>query len=328
MTIVRERWPFARPFRITGHTFTELDLVVVALEQDGRRGRGEAAGVYYLGDDAEHVVAQLEDVRADIEAGMSRVALRTRLPRGGARNALDCALWDLEAALSGKPVWALAGMAPPRPLTTTFTIGAGEPEEMAATARRYSEALAIKLKLVGDDRDAARVHAVWRARPDVWLGVDANQGLVRASFDRLMPTLVECGVKLIEQPFAIGREAEFDGIQSTIELAADESVQDSADIAAMQGRVSVINIKLDKCGGLTEGLLMVEACKRAKLKIMVGNMVGTSLSTGPAYLLGQHCDVVDLDGPIHLAYDRAPEASYAAGKVTCPAEAWGSGEAC
>ena len=190
LQVAVEKWPLKAPFRITGFTFTEVDVVVATLGCDGHVGRGEAAGVYYRNDVAATMTQQIEAVRADIESGIDRETLQRLLPAGGARNAVDCALWDLEAKMSGTPAWKLAGLDPPVPLVTTFTIGAEDPVQMAQTATSYAGAQAIKLKLTGTPVDAERVRAVRAARPEVWLGVDANQGFTRASLADLMPVLL------------------------------------------------------------------------------------------------------------------------------------------
>jgi L-alanine-DL-glutamate epimerase-like enolase superfamily enzyme len=221
----------------------------------------------------------------------------------------------------------MADLDRPRRLLTTFTCGADTPEKMAAAARAYKDARAIKIKLTGEPVDAERVRAVREARADVWLGVDANQGLSRSSLEQLMPTLVQTHTKLIEQPFTIGQEALLDGFQSPIPIAADESVQTLADVPGLVGRFNVMNIKLDKCGGLTEGLAMARAARRLGLDTMVGNMLGTSLGMAPAFLVGQLCQVVDLDGPVFLKADRAIAVDYSDGTIACPEALWGgSGE--
>jgi L-alanine-DL-glutamate epimerase-like enolase superfamily enzyme len=271
------------------------------------------------------MVALIESQRTNIEAGIDREGLRQLLPPGGARNAVDCAMWDLEARLAGEPAWKLAGLGLPSPLVTTFTVGANPPEKMAEAAVAYRGARAIKLKLTGAAEDAERVRAVRRALPDVWLGIDANQGFTRASLEELLPVLLSAKVQLVEQPFPVGREADLDGLQCPIPLAADESVQDSADIAPLAGRFNVINIKLDKCGGLTEALTMAQLARKHGLDVMVGNMTGTALSTAPALLLGQLCKIVDLDGPIFLREDRKPGTVYADGTVWCDPAVWGGG---
>jgi L-alanine-DL-glutamate epimerase-like enolase superfamily enzyme len=319
-----EQWPLITPFRITGYTFEVLDVLLVSLEREGQVGRGEAAGVYYKNDKPAAMIKQIEAQRSRIEAGITRDAAQTLLPPGGARNALDCALWDLEAKLTNQAAWQIAGLEPPRPIITTFTCGAEPPEKMAATARAYKGARAIKLKLTGDPIDADRVRAVRESRPEAWIGVDANQGFTRASLERLMPVLVETRVELIEQPFPIGQESLLDGFQSPIPVAADESAQTLADVPGLVGRFNVVNIKLDKCGGLTEGLAMARAARKLGLDTMVGNMLGTSLAMAPAFLVGQLCRVADLDGPVFLKTDRAAPVQYADGLINCPGAVWGN----
>lgn len=320
-----ESLPLAAPFRISGYEWENIDVLTVSLQKDGHTGRGEAAGVYYRDDRPVTMLQQVESLRAIIQAGITRDGLQKLLPPGGARNALDCALWDLEAKLSGRRAWQAAGLDEPRPILTTFTCGADEPQKMAATAARtYAHAKAIKLKLTGDSVDAERIRAVREARKDVWLGVDANQGFTRGALVRLMPVLLEANVKLIEQPFRIGEEAQLDGLRSPIPIAADESVQHLADVPGLIGRFNVMNIKLDKCGGLTEGLAMARTARKLGLQVMVGNMLGTSLAMAPAFLLGQLCDVVDLDGPVFLKSDRASAVQYRDGMITCPEGLWGS----
>ena len=201
-----EEWPRATPVRITGYTFDVIKVLVVRLEKDGVVGQGEAAGVYYLADDVRSMCEQIGSLRARIETGIDRESLQAMLPPGGARNALDCALWDLEAKLSGRPAWQIADLDEPRPLLTVFTCHADEPERMAERARGYTGARAIKLKLTGEPIDVERVRAVRASLPDVWLGVDANQGFNRALLERFMPELIRERVALIEQPFPIGQD--------------------------------------------------------------------------------------------------------------------------
>lgn len=325
LEVSRDRVPLSAPFTITGYTFTDVAVVVARLGDRGVHGEGEAAGVYYLDDDADHMEAAIESVRRDIEAGIDREALRKLLPPGGARNALDCALWDLESKLSGKPAWRIAGLDAPRPLVTTFTIPADEPGAMASKALEYAQARSIKLKLTGEPGiDEERVRAVRKARPDVWLGVDANQGFDTTSLAALMPALIACQVKLVEQPFVRGREADLESFRCPIPVAADESVQGLAEIEPQVGRFDIINIKLDKCGGLTEGLAMAAEARRLGLGVMVGNMVGTSLAMAPAWILGQLCDINDLDGTLFIARDRKPSIRFEQGKVSYPDHGWGA----
>ena len=317
----------AEPFRISGYVFEATDLVVVTLSDGEHRGRGEAAGVYYLDDNAANMMAVLENRRADIERCASREELRSILPPGGARNAVDCAMWELEASRAGEPAWRLAGLDSVRPLVTTFTLGADEPATMAQKARGFDHAKAIKIKLTGElELDIARVAAVRAARPDVWLGVDANQGFAIGELEALVDAMAGQNVSLVEQPLARGREADLQGFESRIPLAADESALSLDDVPGLVGRFQVLNIKLDKCGGLTEALLMAQEARRLGLGVMVGNMTGTSLAMAPAFVVGQLCDFVDLDGPIFMAEDRTPSVTYRDGTIWCPDEVWGSGE--
>ena len=306
MTAAVESWPLKWPFFITGHVFNASEIVVVTLSDGANVGRGEAAGVYYHGDRPETLLRGVEALRGEIEAGLTRESLNKLVPPGGVRNALDCALWDLEAQRTGRTVLDLAGMGPAAPLLTTCTVSAGEPDAMAASAASYSGARAIKLKLLGDGRDAERVKAVRAVCPDVYLAVDANQGFTPETLDDVWPTFVACRVELVEQPFAIGQDHLLDGRTRSIPIAADESAQSLADVSGLLGRYDVVNIKLDKCGGLTEGLAMAREVKRLGMKVMVGNMTGTSLAMAAAFVLGQLCDVVDLDGPMFLSEDRTP----------------------
>lgn len=315
-----------RPFAITGYVFTAVPAIVVTLTDGEHRGRGEAAGVYYLDDDVPHMVEMIEAVRPQIEAGLSREELQQKLPPCGARNALDCAMWELEAARTGQSVWQLAGIDGPKPLITTLTAGAASPEAMAEDARGYTGAKAIKLKLTGEpDLDIARVEAVRAACPDAWIGVDANQGYGIENLRSVLPAFVRSGVKLVEQPLRRGDEQPLDGFESPIPIAADESVLSCADIPGLVGRFDMINIKLDKCGGLTEALAMVQLARKLDLEVMVGNMGGSSWAMAPAFVVGQYCNVVDLDGPVMLAVDRDPAVEYKDGLIWCDDKVWGRG---
>jgi L-alanine-DL-glutamate epimerase-like enolase superfamily enzyme len=338
-------WPIKAPFHITGYTFTAFDALILELTDElGHVGRAEAQGVYYHKDTPVTMQAQVEALRERIESGLTREALQQLLPAGGARNVLDCALWDLDAKralrtastrsallsssvsfslIARAPVWELAGLGAPKPLLTTYTVGAEDPAVMAQRASEFVGARAIKLKLTDDDSNAERVLAVRKARPDVWLMVDANQGFTRESFARLLPTFVEARVDVVEQPFPVGNEAWLDGLARPIQLAADESVLDRNDLAKMVGRVDVINIKLDKCGGLTEALAIAHEARELGFKLMVGNMGGSSLAMAPSFVVGQLCDVVDLDGPVNLLADYLPSVEYQDGRIWCPESLWG-----
>jgi len=279
-----EKLPLVQAFHITGYTFTECEMLVVDLDDGKVSGRGEGIGVYYRGDTPKTMLAQIEALREIIESGVTRHQLLYLLPAGGARNALDCALWDLEAKRKGQPVWQLLCMTAPKPLLTTFTLGADDPEIVADEARKLVDARAIKIKLTNDDRNAERVRAV---------------------------------------PFPVGQEAWLDGLNSPIPIAADESVQDHEDLQQLEGRVQVINIKLDKCGGLTEALRLARTARQLGFDLMVGNMGGSSWSMAPAFVVGAMCSFVDLDGPIFISADRTPSVSYQDGYVWCPDSVWG-----
>lgn len=322
-----EKWALKVPFHITGYTFDVFDALVVSLQEGSHVGRGEALGVYYHDDTPVSMQAQVEALRERIEDGVTRQQLLQLLPAGGARNAIDCALWDLEAKRAGRPVWMLAGLDAPRPLLTTFTVGAAEPATMAEAARSFPAARALKLKLTDDGLNADRVRAVRAACPDAWIMVDANQGFTRESFAHLLPALVDAGIAVVEQPFPIGSEAWLDGLDSPIMIAADESVQDHHDLPSLVGRVGMINIKLDKCGGLTEALAMAEQARGLGFELMVGNMSGSSLAMAPAFVLGQLCKVVDLDGPVFLRGDPQPSATYEDGRIWCDDAVWGGPQA-
>jgi len=323
LRLVIEHFPYHQPFRIAGHVFAETAVLLAEIAEGDHVGRGEAAGVYYLHDDAPHMLAEAERVRGAIEAGAGRDALQGLLPPGGARNALDCALWALEAHQSGKPVWELAGLDPPRPLLSTLTLGADAPEVMAAAALTLYPLAPVKVKLTGDlALDSARVAAIRAARPEAWIGVDANQGYDRASLEQLLPVLMVHGIAQLEQPLRRGDEAALDGLARPLPFVADESALCLADTDVLAGRFDLVNIKLDKCGGLTEALAIARRARELGLGVMVGNMMGTSLAMAPSFIVGQFCDVVDLDGPTFLARDRQPSVTYAGGHINCTPAIW------
>jgi L-Ala-D/L-Glu epimerase len=325
LDVAVETLRLAQPFRISGHVFETAEVVYVTLDDGKCRGRGEAAGVYYMQDDLAHMTQALQRAKAEIEAGPTRQQLRQILPPGGARAAVDAALWELEALRAGTSAWRLAGLDSVRPVRTTLTVSADTVEAMAARAVGYSSAKAIKVKLTGElELDLARVTAIRAARPDVWLGVDANQGYTIGKLPELVRGLRAQRVSLLEQPLPRGREADLQGFDSPIPIAADESVLSLAEMADVVGRFDVINIKLDKCGGLTEGLMMAEAARQLGLDVMVGTMIGTSLATAPAFILAQQCSIVDLDGPTFLVKDRSPSVVYRDGDLFAGDDVWGA----
>jgi L-alanine-DL-glutamate epimerase-like enolase superfamily enzyme len=325
LTVEKAAIRFAEPFRITGYVFEAMPSIIAQIVEGESMGRGEAAGVYYLGDDQDHMLGMIEPVRAAIEAGLSREDLQEALPPCGARNALDCALWELDSRLQQIAVWKLAGVPRPKPLITTFTLPADDPSVLALKVRRLSFAKAIKLKLDGDvDTDRERMKAVRDARPDVWLAVDANQGFVPADLDALGSAARDHSVSLIEQPLKRGEEESLEGWEPGIPVAADESILDLAELEDRARYFDVINIKLDKCGGLTEALKMARAARTLGKRVMVGNMGGSTLAMAPGFVLGQTCDIVDLDGPYGLAEDPLAEHIYRDGAIFVPEGLWGS----
>jgi L-alanine-DL-glutamate epimerase-like enolase superfamily enzyme len=315
---------FAEPFRISGYVFEAMPSIVATVSDRDLVGRGEAAGVYYLGDDQSRMVETVERVRSDVEAGLTREDLQALLPPCGARNALDCALWELESKLTRVPVWRLAGVPKPKALITTFTLPADDPSVLAIKVTRLGFAKAIKLKLDGNvDADRERITAVRRARPDVWLGVDANQGFVADDLDALGKAARDSRVSLIEQPLKRGEEAALEGWKPGIPIAADESILDLKELHERAHYFDVINIKLDKCGGLTEALKMAREARLSGKQVMVGNMGGSTLAMAPGFVLAQLCDVVDLDGPYGLADDPLAAQIYREGMIFVPDAIWG-----
>lgn len=319
-----EQWATLQPFRITGRTFETFDCVVAELAEDGNAGRGEALGVYYTDDRLPAVVAQLENMRAEIQGGISREDLQHLLQPGGARHCIDMALWDLESRLLGRSVWALAGVAA-TPVETVYTIGLERgPEAMAEKAARAPHPL-LKVKLDGD-RPVQRIEAIRKRRPDARLTVDANQGWSFEQLKEVVAPMQRLGVIFIEQPLPRGEDAELEGYKAPLPLCADESCLHLGELEEASRRYRMINIKLDKCGGLTEGLALAKAARAKNLGLMVGCMGGTSLSMAPAHVLAQCCDFVDLDSPLLLKNDRMGGFDYQSGQVTVgPDFCWGTG---
>lgn len=324
LNVERAATRFAQPFRISGYLFEAMPSIVAYISEGPQIGRGEAAGVYYLGDDQNRMIAEVDQVRSAIEAGASRADLQLLLPPCGARNALDCALWELDSRLTGKPVWQIAGIGPPRSLTTTFTLASDPPAQIAEKIKGIGFAKAIKLKLEGNlEQDRERVAVVRRARPDVWLSVDANQGFNGDDLEELAQIVSDFSVSLVEQPVARGQERALDGWNPGVPVAADESVLHLGELDERVAFFDVINIKLDKCGGLTEALAMAHAARAMGKKTMIGNMGGSTLAMAPGFIIGQSCDYIDLDGPISLAQDPFAANIYSGGEIFVPEVVWG-----
>lgn len=312
-----ENWMALIPFRIARQTSDDFPCVVCEIGQDGRIGRGEALGVYYLGETEKSMLAQLDSIAGDLAGGAGRQELLELLPPGGARCAADAALWDLEAQLSGTSAWNTAGVAPD-PVETVFTIGLeAEPEEMGARAAAASDLTLFKIKL-NNDRPVERVAAIRDARPDSRLVVDVNEAWNFERLKEVAPELAALDVKMIEQPLPRGKDSELEDYASPLPLCADESCQDTTDLDDLVPRYQMINIKLDKTGGLTHGLELAQAARTKSLGLMVGCMGGTSLCMAPIHVLAQLADFVDIDGPLLLKHDRLGGFDYDRGMVSLP----------
>ena len=303
LTVRTERWPIAGAFTIARGAKTQAEVVVAEVGDGTQTGRGECVPYARYGETVAGVAAAIEAMRAPLAEGLDRQMLQSAMPAGAARNALDCALWDLEAKASGQAVHALAGLPAPRALVTAYTISLGMPDAMAQATRKASARKLLKVKL-GGEGDAARIAAVRAAAPNAELIVDANEAWCANNLAGNLAACEEAGVTLVEQPLPAGDDAALASIARPIPVCADESVHDRASLAALAGKYDAANIKLDKTGGLTEAFAMALEAERLGLRLMVGCMVATSLSMAPAMLLAQRARVVDLDGPLLLARDR------------------------
>lgn len=323
VSIHTESWLAITPFRISNNTWNDFPCVICELEQDGAIGRGEALGVYYLDETLGSMTAQLEDVTRELAAGADRQQLLQLLPPGGARMAADAALWDLEAQLTGRTAWSMAGVEP-GPIETVFTIGLEDtPEMMAAKALAATDISLFKVKL-NADRPVERIAAIRAARPEVRLVVDVNQGWTFAELQRYAPELHALDVTMIEQPLPRGGDAELEGYEAPLPLCGDESCLHLGELDDAVRRYQMINIKLDKTGGLTHGLELAHAARERGLDLMVGCMGGTSLAMAPHHVIAQLCDFVDIDGPLLIRNDRLGGLHYDKGIVTLPERAfWG-----
>jgi L-alanine-DL-glutamate epimerase-like enolase superfamily enzyme len=323
LTVRAESWPIAGSFTISRGSKTQADVVLVEIREGAHVGRGECVPYAHYGETIAGTIAAIEQRRSQLEAGLDRAALQDAMPRGAARNAVDCALWDLEAKRAGRPAWQLAGLSPPRAVTTAYTLSLDTVENMAAAARANADRPLLKLKLSGPG-DLDRVRAVHENAPRARLIVDANEAWTPDIFAELAPQLSRLGVELIEQPLPAADDHALTDLARPVLVCADESCHGLANLPALRGKYDAINIKLDKTGGLTEALHVAAAAKAAGLAIMVGCMVSTSLSMAPALLLAQAARWVDLDGPLLLAQDREPGLVYRRNLVQ-PAEPvlWG-----
>ena len=307
--VQKEVWPLKGIFRIARGARTQAEVVSVRLEHKGFVGRGECVPYARYEEDCDSVIAQLEAVRAHVKACLDIESCQSLLPAGTARNALDCALWDLRAKSLNQPVWALAGLPEPKPLVTAFTISLDTPEAMTQAALAATGRPILKVKL-GGEHDLVCVRAVAKARPDARLIVDANEGMRPDTLPGLLSEARSLNIDVVEQPFAASKDSRLGQVAAPIAICADESFHTSADIERLVQNYDAVNVKLDKTGGFTEALKSMREARAAGLRIMMGCMVGTSLVTAPAVLLAQVADWVDLDGPLLLNHDRDPGLVY------------------
>ena len=317
-----EIWPLKEVFRISRGSRTEARVVVVTVSDDEQIGRGECVPIRRYDQSTASALAQIESVKS--EKSVDRQQLRKLLPAGAARNALDCALWDLEAKRSGKRAWELANVSMAAEVETSFTISLDTPAKMGLAAKAVAKLPILKVKLGGDDIDLARVKNVRQNAPNARLLIDANESWSPEHYKRVMPAFRQCGITLIEQPFPAAADEVLETLDHPVPVCADESCHTSADLPRLKNRYEVVNVKLDKTGGLTEALRLCERARESGFKLLIGCMVGTSLSMAPARLLASNADYVDLDGPLLLARDREHGLSYRDGKIGIPSrELWG-----
>ncbi|RJG44979.1 N-acetyl-D-Glu racemase DgcA [Mesorhizobium sp. DCY119] len=323
LSVNAERFPIAGTFTISRGSKTEAEVIVCTISDGSFVGRGECVPYKRYGETMEGVRDAIEAIAPAIAAGMGRKALIDAMPAGAARNAVDCALWDLEAKTSGNPVWRELSQTPPTSLETAYTLSLGTPEAMAAQARENAGRPLLKVK-IGGDNDIARIRAVTEAAPNSRIILDANEGWTDENIRENLAAAAKLGIALIEQPLPVGKDGILRQVPHLVPLCADESVHGVDDLEKLAGLYDAINIKLDKAGGLTAALALRDRAKDLGFSIMVGCMVGTSLAMAPAVLLAQSADFVDLDGPLLLARDREPGLLYRGSEVSPPdAALWG-----
>jgi L-alanine-DL-glutamate epimerase-like enolase superfamily enzyme len=323
LEIYLEEWPIRGSFTISRGSRTKAEIIVVELSEGTHLGRGECVPYARYGESLESVRRQIEELAGAITSGLSREELQDALPAGAARNALDCAMWDLDAKRAGASVWELAGLPAPGPLTSAYTLSLDSPSVMRDAACDNAARPLLKLKLAGPD-DLARVEAVRSGAPDAAIIVDANEGWTADIYAALAPKLAALGVEMIEQPLPADADAALAEMERPVPVCADESCHDRASLPELEGRYDMINIKLDKSGGLTEALALKTQAEAMDFKVMVGCMLSTSLAMAPALLVAQGVQVVDLDGPLLLAQDRDHGLRFE-GSLVHPAETalWG-----
>ena len=323
LTIAQESWPVAGAFTISRGSKTSAEVVVVTLEDEGNQGRGECVPYPRYDETVEGVVSALEAARTRIEAGFSHADIPSLVKPRAARNALDCALWDLEAKRTQKPAWQLALLQQPHPMVTAYTLSLDTPEAMAKAAAEAAHRPLLKLKL-GREGDAERLRLIRQAAPASRLIIDANEGWTLSTLPGLLKVCAEVGVELVEQPLPAADDEALRHITHDVPICADESAHDRHTLSELVGKYDAINIKLDKTGGLTEALALAQTAKEMNFKIMVGCMLATSLAMAPAMLVAQSAHVIDLDGPLLLARDRNPGITFDGSLMyPPPPELWG-----
>ena len=324
LTAKHESFPIAGTFTISRGSKTTVEVVVVELTENGVTGRGECVPYARYGESIASVMAQIQEMEGALGQGMDRHALNDAMPAGAARNAIDCALWDLDAKRSGMPAWKAAGFSQaPQALVTAYTLSLDTPENMAKAAEKNASRPLFKLKLTGDG-DLERVAAVRAAAPDTRLIVDANEGWSPEMVEPFSEKLGALGVEMIEQPLPAAQDAILADLAHPVPLCADESAHARKGLPSLIGKYDVINIKLDKTGGLTEALLLRAEAEAAGMEIMIGCMLATSLGMAPAFLVAQGAKFVDLDGPLLLAVDREPGFEFEGSLMHPPKpELWG-----
>ena len=317
-----EIWPLSQPFRISRGSRAEAQILVLTVSDGKHIGRGEGVPLARYNQTIASVLAQIGSIEGD--NNLNRQSLQGLLPAGAARNALDCALWDLEAKISGKRAWELANIPIVPEVETSFTISLDTPEKMGAAAKANARLPMLKLKLGGDDPDLARVETVREAASATRLIVDANESWSPEHYQKIIPTLKQLGVELIEQPFPAKADEVLEILDHQIPVCADESCHTTGDLPRLTNRYEVINVKFDKTGGLTEALRLCERARDSGFKLLIGCMVCTSLGIAPARLLASFANWIDLDGPLLLARDRDHPLPYANGRIGIPPrDLWG-----
>ena len=317
LTVTRRAWPLARPLMTPHGVETTVDIVVAESSDVESRGRGEGVPLRRCGESIDGVVAAIDAMKGAVFSGLNRDTLQHALPPGAARNALDCAFWDIDAKRAYRSVAELAGLGAVPPLLTAFTVAFDTPDKMAELAAANRTRPLIRLEL-GGDGDVERVRAVRQAAPAARLIVDANESWAESQLGEFMPALVDARVQLIEQPLPADADDALARLERPIPLCADESCRTLADLDRLDGKYAAINIKLDKAGGLTEALALAAEAKRRGLRIMVGGVISTSLGIAPALLVAQQAEIVDLDGPLRLALDRGAGLKYDGSTIRPP----------